>query len=223
MLLLLVDVHRAAEDEHGAVLLDGAGRRPVRSWTPRRDPVAAVDKRVGEDAWTHEWTVDDAQHLHGSHCTCAFCRQDEPFGPLTPSHATGTLEPMGVTLEDRCTVVLADDDDGFAASLAALLGTEPRIVVLGRASDGCEAVQMVQRLRPDVVLMDIQMPVTNGVEATAAIRARGIATWVIVVSGTRGAWIAEALAAGANAYVAKARVAEDLVTAILNAGLNTPV
>jgi DNA-binding NarL/FixJ family response regulator len=130
---------------------------------------------------------------------------------------------MGVALDNACTVVLADDDDGFAMALAELLRTEPRICVLGRASDGLEAVQLVQRLRPDVVLMDLQMPVTDGIEATAAIRARGLPTCVIVVSGTRGASVGAALAAGASAYVHKARVAEDLIAAVLNAGLNTPV
>jgi DNA-binding NarL/FixJ family response regulator len=130
---------------------------------------------------------------------------------------------MGVCLDHACTVVLADDDDGFAMALTELLRTEPRISVVGRASDGLQAVHLVQRLRPDVVLMDLQMPVTDGIEATAAICARGLPTRVIVVSGTRGASVGAALAAGASAYVHKARVAEDLIAAVLGAGLNTPV
>jgi two-component system response regulator DesR len=130
---------------------------------------------------------------------------------------------MGVSLDSRRTVVVADDDDGFVAALTELLRLEPRISILGRASDGLEAVQLVQRLRPDVILMDLQMPGTGGVEATAAIRARGLTTCVIVVSGTRGASVGAALDAGADGYVPKGRVAEDLVGTILGAGLNTPV
>src|SRR5919201_1167933 len=122
-----------------------------------------------------------------------------------------------------CTVVLADDDDGFAAALTALLLTEPRITVLGRASNGLQAVQMVQQLEPDVVLMDLQMPVTDGVEATALIRARGLSPCVIVVSGAPAASVGAALNAGADAVVAKGQVAEELVGAILSAGLSTPV
>jgi two-component system response regulator DesR len=126
-------------------------------------------------------------------------------------------------MNSRCTVVLADDDDAFVTALTELLGTEPRITVLARASDGFEAVQLVQRLRPDIVLMDLQMPGTDGVEATAAIRERGLSTWVIVVSGTLSVSVGAALEAGANDFVPKTRVAEDLIDAVLRAGANTPV
>jgi len=126
-------------------------------------------------------------------------------------------------MDSGCTVVLADDDDAFVTALTELLGTEPRITVLARASDGFEAVQLVQRLRPDIVLMDLQMPGTNGVEATAAIRERGLSTWVIVVSGTLSVSVGAALEAGANDFVPKMRVAEDLIDAVLGAGANPPV
>ncbi len=102
-------------------------------------------------------------------------------------------------MDSGCTVVLADDDDAFVTALTELLGTEPRITVLARASDGFEAVQLVQRLRPDIVLMDLQMPGTDGVAATAAIRERGLSTWVIVVSGTLSVSVGAALEAGATA------------------------
>jgi DNA-binding NarL/FixJ family response regulator len=130
---------------------------------------------------------------------------------------------MVITADHPCTVVLADDDDGFVAALTELLLTEPRIAVLGRASNGLQAVEMVQQLQPDVVLMDLQMPVTDGVAATAAIRAHGLSTFVIVVSGAPAACVGAALEAGANAVVAKGHVAEELVNAILGAGLSTPV
>ena len=120
-------------------------------------------------------------------------------------------------MDSGCTVVLADDDDAFVTALTELLGTEPRITVLARASDGLEAVQLVQRLRPDIVLMDLQMPGTDGVAATAAIRERGLSTWVIVVSGTLSVSVGAALEAGANDFVPKMRVAEDLIDAVLAA------
>jgi two-component system chemotaxis response regulator CheB len=66
-------------------------------------------------------------------------------------------------------VLIVDDDASFAAALQALLETEPRIAVSGIAANGQQALERALLLRPDVVTMDIEMPVMDGVEATAGL------------------------------------------------------
>ena len=81
-------------------------------------------------------------------------------------------------------VLLAEDNDLYAETLAALLGADPRIRVVGRARDGAEAIELTLRLRPDVVLMDIEMPVLDGVEATRRILARCPGVRVVAVTSS---------------------------------------
>jgi DNA-binding NarL/FixJ family response regulator len=121
--------------------------------------------------------------------------------------------------EDRpIRVLIADEQPLFARSLESLLSYEDRLVVVGQARDGGEAVELAASLTPDVVLMDISMPVMDGFEATRRIRASGSPAKVIVLTGSdsRGD-VTRARDAGAAGYVAKARIASDLVDAILAA------
>lgn len=69
-------------------------------------------------------------------------------------------------------VVIADDHGLFAEALEAILTVDGRVEVVGRARDGAQAVELAERLAPDVVLMDISMPVVDGFEATRRIRER---------------------------------------------------
>jgi CheY-like chemotaxis protein len=87
--------------------------------------------------------------------------------------------------------------------------------MVGRARNGREALALVASLNPDVVLMDLQMPVMGGVEAIRRLRERGSTVRVIVVTGAEEAGIPAALEAGANAYVTKPPVPEQLMAAIL--------
>ena len=119
---------------------------------------------------------------------------------------------------DRVSVVIADDQRLFAEALEAILSTDGRISVVGRAADGREAVDLARKHRPRVVLMDIAMPVMDGIDATRAIRDELPETCVIVLTGSAATQdISRARAAGASAYVTKDQIAGDLVRAILDA------
>jgi two-component system NarL family response regulator len=115
-------------------------------------------------------------------------------------------------------VLIADDHTLFAEALEAILAVDDRIAVVGRAKDGSEAVDLAGALQPDVVLMDISMPVMDGIEATALISKRVPEASVLVLTGSDApADIDAARRAGASGYVTKDRIAAELVEAILDA------
>jgi len=116
------------------------------------------------------------------------------------------------------TVVIADDQRLFAEALEAILSTDGRISVVGRAADGRAAVDLARQSKPDVVLMDIAMPVMDGIDATRAIQDESPRTRVIVLTGSEATHdVSRARAAGAAGYVTKDQIAGDLVRAILDA------
>jgi len=118
----------------------------------------------------------------------------------------------------RVNVVIADDQRLFAEALEAILSTDGRIRVVGRALDGLAALELVRDQHPDVVLMDIAMPVMDGIAATEAISEESPETRVIVLTGSEATHdISRARAAGAAGYVTKDQIAGDLVRAILDA------
>ena len=113
------------------------------------------------------------------------------------------------------TVVIADDHDLFAESVRAFLSTERSIDVVGRAANGEEATRLVAEVKPDVVLMDISMPVMNGFEAARKIRDAVPDTCVLFLTGSNSpADVAEARASGGAGYLTKDRIASELVNAI---------
>jgi DNA-binding NarL/FixJ family response regulator len=117
----------------------------------------------------------------------------------------------------KVSVVIADDQRLFAEALEAILSTDGRILVVGRATDGRDAVSVVLEQHPDVVLMDIAMPVMDGIAATEAIREQSPDTRVIVLTGSAATNdVSRARAAGAAGYVTKDQIAGDLVRAILD-------
>jgi DNA-binding NarL/FixJ family response regulator len=119
---------------------------------------------------------------------------------------------------ERVRVLIADDQRLFAEALEAILSTDGRIAVVGRAADGEAAVGLARAEQPDVVLMDIAMPVMDGIAATEAIRSQAPATRVIVLTGSNApADVSRAREAGAAGYVTKDQIAGDLVRAILDA------
>jgi DNA-binding NarL/FixJ family response regulator len=116
-------------------------------------------------------------------------------------------------------LVVVDDHDLFRAGLASLLSSQPDIEVIGQASGGRKGVQLVDELRPDVVLMDLHMPDLTGQDATRAIlecqpRTRVIALTVL----SEDADVAAAVEAGACGFLAKDTPIEDIVAAVRAAG-----
>jgi DNA-binding NarL/FixJ family response regulator len=112
-------------------------------------------------------------------------------------------------------VLIADDHRLFAEALEAILAAEPEMEVVGRARNGEEAVEQSLALKPDVILMDIAMPVVDGVEATKRIRKRLKRACVLMLTGSNSRTdVARAREAGAAAYVTKDRIAAQLIEAI---------
>jgi len=113
-------------------------------------------------------------------------------------------------------VLIADDHRLFAEALEAILATDERIEVVGQASDGGQAVELARRLDPDVVLMDVSMPVLDGFEATREIRAASDGVHVLMLTGSNSrADVDRSREAGASGYVTKDRIASELVSAIV--------
>ena len=119
---------------------------------------------------------------------------------------------------ERVRVAIADDHRLFAEALEAILSTDGRLEVVGRAADGGEAVDLAAAERPDVILLDIAMPVLDGFDAAAAIRDASPATRVIVLTGSKAPQdVSRARSAGVAGYDTKDQIAGDLIKAILEA------
>jgi DNA-binding NarL/FixJ family response regulator len=108
-------------------------------------------------------------------------------------------------------VLLVDDHRILREGLKALLAGIPDIEVVGEASDGREAVDLAAEFRPDVIVMDLVMPVMNGIEATQRILSHSNATSVIILSSSRDrANVTAALKAGAKGYLGKECIVAEL-------------
>jgi DNA-binding NarL/FixJ family response regulator len=112
-------------------------------------------------------------------------------------------------------ILVADDHEVVRAGFAALLATQPDFTVLGTASDGAEAVQISRELRPDVVLMDVRMPGTDGIEATRQLAAATSGPRVIILTTfDLDEYVYDALCAGASGFLLKDVTAERLFDAV---------
>ncbi|MEY9835069.1 response regulator [Streptacidiphilus sp. EB103A] len=128
----------------------------------------------------------------------------------TPQHTPGTPGPVRI--------VVADDHQVVRTGFAALLDTQPDFTVVGTASDGTEAVRICRELRPDVVLMDVRMPGTDGIEATRQLTGSGVETdrprILILTTFDLDEYVYDALRAGANGFLLKDVTAERLFDAV---------
>jgi DNA-binding NarL/FixJ family response regulator len=113
-------------------------------------------------------------------------------------------------------IVVADDHQVARAGFAALLDTQPDFTVVGMASDGAEAVRICAELRPDVVLMDVRMPGTDGIEATRQLAGSGAQGPRVLILTTfdLDEYVYDALRAGASGFLLKDVTAERLFDAV---------
>ncbi len=112
-------------------------------------------------------------------------------------------------------VIIADDHHLVRQGIRALLEKSGGIEVVGEAADGQEAVALVERLKPDAIIMDIAMPRLNGTQSTERIRALGVPTQVVILSMySDETLVRQTLRAGARGYLLKKSVTEELILAL---------
>jgi DNA-binding NarL/FixJ family response regulator len=119
-------------------------------------------------------------------------------------------------MTDKIGVFLADDEELIRAGLRAIIEAEPDLTVIGEAGDGAEALPLINKLRPDVVLMDVRMPAVDGIQATRRI----VETMpeppkvVVVTTFENDDYVYDALRAGANGFLLKRARPEEILCAI---------
>ncbi len=119
---------------------------------------------------------------------------------------------------DRLRVLLVDDHAMVRSGFAMVLSVEDDIEVVGEAADGLEAIELARTTRPDVVLMDVQMPRMDGIEATRHLVADDLGRVVIVTTFDRDDYLFDALQAGASGFLLKNAGPEQLLDAVRAAG-----
>jgi two-component system response regulator NreC len=118
-------------------------------------------------------------------------------------------------MSERARILLVDDHAMFRAGIKALLEAEGRMSVVGEASSGDEAVDKVREFKPDVVVMDLSMPGSNGLEATRRIAALELDTKVLVLTvHAEEEYLVPVVEAGASGYLTKTSADKDLIEAI---------
>jgi DNA-binding NarL/FixJ family response regulator len=122
-------------------------------------------------------------------------------------------------LERSIRVLIVDDELPFTDMVRALLEVEQGIEVVGAAADGKQAVELALQLAPDVIVMDISMPVMDGLDATREIREQDPTANVLILTGSLNtAEVDRARTVGAAGYLTKDRIAGELVAEIRNLG-----
>jgi DNA-binding NarL/FixJ family response regulator len=123
------------------------------------------------------------------------------------------------TLHREISVLVTDDEPLFVEMIKAMLSAEEDIAVVATACNGRSAVRLAHELRPDVIVMDVSMPVMDGIEATRVIRDQDPDACVMILTGgTAPNDVDRARKAGAAAYITKDRIATELVAEIRNLG-----
>lgn len=135
--------------------------------------------------------------------------RDRPSATGAPG-APSTADRTSTSLR----VVVVDDQQLVRSGFSMILSVEPGIEVVGEASDGRAAIELVERLRPDLVLMDVQMPVMDGIEATREIASRNLGRVIILTTFDRDDYLIDALRAGASGFLLKNAEPERLIDAV---------
>ncbi|MDN5797246.1 MAG: response regulator transcription factor [Intrasporangium sp.] len=120
--------------------------------------------------------------------------------------------------DEALRVVVVDDQRLVRSGFAMMLGAEDDIVVVGEAANGAEGVDVVRRERPDVVLMDVQMPVLDGIAATGTIVQEDLAKVIILTTFDRDDYLFDALQNGASGFLLKNTDPDDLADAVRAVG-----
>jgi DNA-binding NarL/FixJ family response regulator len=121
----------------------------------------------------------------------------------------------------QISIVLADDHHVVRQGLRAVLAAELRFTVIGEAGNGLDVVRLVERLQPDVLVLDMMMPGLNGLEVTRQVKKRTPKTHVVILSMHKDeSYVLEALKNGAAAYVLKDSSADELIKAVHEAAAN---
>jgi DNA-binding NarL/FixJ family response regulator len=119
---------------------------------------------------------------------------------------------VGPMTDDRIKVLVADDDELFVESLRELIGRQPELEVVGEAHNGLEAIDLTDELDPDAVVVDLHMPLLDGVTAVARLRRDHPNLCLIVVTGDADAQLHRAASeAGADAVLEKSELAQRLI------------
>ncbi len=167
------------------------------------DPVVTVE--AGDPVVTVESGREKAMTSAG---------RSDASPPQAPDTQPADTEPADAQPRD-VRVLIADDQKVVRDGLAMLLGLLPGIEVVGVAIDGDDVIRQVQRLDPDIVLMDLHMPHRNGVEATDALTSSGARARVVVLTTySDDEWVFAALRAGARGFLTKDAGAEDIRHAV---------
>jgi DNA-binding NarL/FixJ family response regulator len=123
---------------------------------------------------------------------------------MTAGRAAGSINPRRVKKQEKIRVMLVDDHPAFRTGMVALLENEPDLKVVAEAGDGHEALQLYRERQPDVVLMDLRLPGTGGVETTMSIRKEYPDARVIVLTTfDTDEDIYRAIQSGAKSYLLK--------------------
>jgi CheY-like chemotaxis protein len=219
---------QTSEDDRLTLTVTDHGTGPRQGWTPDRQPagISLFPMRERLKLFDGSLTVAVVPEA-GMRVTIrvpaepkggapVVARRGE--GPPAAKPSGGSKEPSTVGGARPIRVLLVDDHPILRKGMADVLRDSAQIEVIGEAGDGFEAVEMANRMRPDVVLMDVSMPRLSGVEATERILAAMPAVRVIGLSMHEEEHMVAAMrAAGAVAYLTKNQAAQALVNSVLAA------
>lgn len=123
---------------------------------------------------------------------------------MTPMKNFDTLDRSSLTMRQKDKVIIADDNRILREGLRALLSSDPELEVVGEAEDGLEAIRVVQKFKPGLVLVDLSMPKMNGMDAIKDIKKRSPETKILVLTVHKTEeYILATLQAGADGYILK--------------------